>query len=92
MKYAVIAAGEGSRLSQEGITVPKPLVNVNGEMLIDRLLRIFADNDAHEMIVICNDRTALTGQHLTDIQNNGLQGRPIPLRFIVKSTQSSMLV
>ena len=90
MKYAVIAAGEGSRLSQEGITVPKPLVNVNGEMLIDRLLRIFADNDPHEMIVICNDRTALTGQHLTDIQNNGLQGRPIPLRFIVKSTQSSM--
>ena len=46
MKYAIIAAGEGSRLAAEGITVPKPLVEVNGEYLIDRLIRIFMQNDA----------------------------------------------
>ena len=39
MKYAIIAAGNGSRLAQEGITVPKPLVEINGERLIDRLVR-----------------------------------------------------
>ena len=38
MKFAVIAAGEGSRLSNEGVEVPKPLVRVCGEPLIDRLL------------------------------------------------------
>ncbi|MDR3057375.1 MAG: NDP-sugar synthase, partial [Prevotella sp.] len=26
MNYAIIAAGEGSRLAQEGVTLPKPLV------------------------------------------------------------------
>ena len=41
MKYAVIAAGEGSRLVEEGIIEPKPLVRINGETMIDRLLRIF---------------------------------------------------
>ena len=39
MKYAVIAAGEGSRLAGEGIEVPKPLVRIGGECLIDRLIR-----------------------------------------------------
>ena len=44
MRYAIIAAGEGSRLHQEGIAVPKPLVTVAGEMLIDRLIRIFQED------------------------------------------------
>ena len=90
MRYAIIAAGEGSRLQQEGIENPKPLVNVHGEHLLDRLLRIFMANDAEEIVVICNDMTTLVSAHLVDIQQNGLQGRPIPLRFLVKSTPSSM--
>ena len=90
MRYAIIAAGEGSRLAQEGINAPKPLVKVNNEHLIDRLLRIFMANDAEEIVVICNDLTTLVSAHLADIQQNGLYGRPVPLRFIVKSTPSSM--
>ena len=90
MRYAIIAAGEGSRLQQEGIDAPKPLVKVNGEHLIDRLLRIFMENDAEEIVVICNDLTPYVSSHLARIQNEGLYGRPIPLRFIVKSTPSSM--
>ena len=31
MKYAIIAAGEGSRLQQEGVVLPKPLVKLRGE-------------------------------------------------------------
>ena len=34
MKYAIIAAGEGSRLAREGIWEPKPLVEVGGERLL----------------------------------------------------------
>ena len=90
MKYAVIAAGEGSRLAAEGIDSPKPLVRVAGEMLIDRLIRVFMDNDAEEIVVICNDLTTQVSHHLLDIQQNGLKGRPVPLRFVVKSTPSSM--
>lgn len=90
MRYAIIAAGEGSRLAQEGIDAPKPLVKVNDEHLIDRLLRIFMENDAEEIVVICNDLTPYVSSHLARIQNEGLYGRPIPLRFIVKSTPSSM--
>lgn len=51
MKYGIIAAGEGSRLAQEGVAVTKPMVTINGETLLDRLVRIFNNNDADEIVV-----------------------------------------
>lgn len=90
MKYAIIAAGEGSRLTAEGIAEPKPLVRVGGEPLIDRLIRVFMNNGAEEIVAICNDMTAQVSLHLVKMQQDGLRGRPVPLRFTVKSTPSSM--
>ncbi|WP_459995961.1 nucleotidyltransferase family protein [Prevotella dentasini] len=90
MKYAIIAAGNGSRLAQEGVGVPKPLVRINGERLIDRLIRIFAENGATEIAVVCNEEMSEVSRHLADIAENGLCGHPVPLRFVVRSTPSSM--
>lgn len=90
MKFAIIAAGEGSRLAAEGIQEPKPLVKVGGECLIDRLIRIFMQHDAEEIVVICNQDMTAVASHLIDLQRDGLQGRPVPLRFVIKSTPSSM--
>ena len=85
MRYAIIAAGEGLRLREEGILTPKPLIRVRGEALIDRLIRIFMDNDAEEIIVICNDLYPEVAEHLTELEQQGL-----PLRHVVKTTESSM--
>lgn len=90
MKFAIIAAGDGSRLAHEGVTEPKPLVKVRGERLIDRLIRIFMGNNATEIVVICNEQMSDVANHLKMIQAKGLNGLPIPLRFVVKSTPSSM--
>lgn len=86
MKFAIIAAGEGSRLAQEGIQSPKPLVEVGGERLIDRLMRVFMQNGATGIVAICNEQMTAVQQHLEDIQREGR----VPLKFIVKSTPSSM--
>ena len=90
MKFAIIAAGDGSRLAQEGVTEPKPLVKVRGERLIDRLIRIFMGNNATEIVVICNEQMSDVASHLKMIQDKGLNGLPVPLRFVIKSTPSSM--
>lgn len=96
MKYAIISAGEGSRLAKEGISVPKPLVSIGGECLIDRLIRIFTNAGASEIVIICreaendDDPMAMVHQHLLDIEANGLNGIKVPLRHIVKITPSSM--
>lgn len=84
MRYAIIAAGEGSRLAQEGIAAPKPLVKVGGECLIDRLIRIFADNGATAISVVCRPDLQVEA-HLRRWQQSG-----VPLHYIVKTTPSSM--
>lgn len=84
MKFAIISAGEGSRLSQEGIQVPKPLVRLNGEAMIDRLIRIFTDCEAEEVVVIVNNLTSLVQEHLNRMDSK------VPLKVVVKTTPSSM--
>ena len=86
MKFAIISAGEGSRLSQEGIRLPKPLVQLNGTAMIDRLVRIFTANGADEIVVIINNEVPLTKTHLTELARTS----EVPLRVIVKTTPSSM--
>lgn len=86
MKFAILAAGKGSRLSQEGILPPKPLVQINGITLIDRLIHIFTENKAEEIIVITNREAEETWKHLENIQKS----MEIPLKLIIKTTPSSM--
>lgn len=90
MKYAIIAAGEGSRLAQEGVSSPKPLVKIDGEMLIDRLIRIFMENGAEEIIVICNEFMTEVREHLKRLRDGADGGVELPLTLVVKSTPSSM--
>ena len=82
MRYAVIAAGEGSRLAQEGMTTPKPLVKIGGECMIDRLVRIFVTAGAKEVCVVCNPSSEA---YIKSRQEAGA-----PLRSIVRTTPSSM--
>lgn len=84
MKFAIIAAGEGSRLSQEGVACPKPLVPVWGTPMIDRLLRIFEDNGATEIVVVVNGQSESVRQHLEQLSLS------VPLRVVVQTTPSSM--
>ncbi|MBL6467296.1 MAG: NTP transferase domain-containing protein [Prevotellamassilia sp.] len=87
MKFAIIAAGEGSRLQQEGVELPKPLVKVCGEALIDRLIRIFRKNNAKEIVIIVNQLNPLTEQHILKLKEAGLAS---DIRMVVKTTPSSM--
>lgn len=87
MKFAIIAAGEGSRLQQEGVSLPKPLVHIHGEAMIDRLMRIFRENGAHEIVVIVNTLNPQTEQHILQLKK---EGKADDVTMVVKSTPSSM--
>lgn len=84
MDYAIIAAGEGSRLVQEGVKWPKPLVQLNGTALIDRLINVFLKNDASSISIIVNEEMTEVQEHLQKME------LPVPFFLLVKSTPSSM--
>lgn len=84
MNYAIIAAGQGSRLQQEGIKQPKPLVKLNGEPLIARLIRIFSQHDAESISVIVNEKMTEVRHFLETLKAE------CELHVVVKTTESSM--
>ena len=67
-QFAIIAAGEGRRLSEEGVAQPKALVPLNGEPFLSRLVRIFNACGAERIVVIVNDLNPLAAQHVRDLK------------------------
>lgn len=90
MKFAIIAAGEGSRLAQEGIQSAKPLIEVGRRPIIDRLLSVFQSVGATELWVVCNDLRPEVADHLERLVREGMDGRRLPLHYVVRTTPSSM--
>lgn len=84
MNYAIIAAGEGSRLANEGATTPKPLTSLSGVPIIERLIRLFMRNNAESISIIINEQQPETLSLLKRLQEE------LPLNIVVKNTPSSM--
>lgn len=84
MNFAIIAAGEGSRLAKEGITCPKPLIELQGVPLLERLVRIFERHGANSINIIINRRQPQTEAFLRNLKAD------CPINIVVEDTPSSM--
>lgn len=84
MNYAIIAAGEGSRLAQEGVAKPKPLVDICGEPMIGRLINLFCRCNAESISIIVNEQMTEVREYIESLSLD------IPLNLVVKITPSSM--
>lgn len=84
MHYGIIAAGEGSRLVSEGVSLPKPLVRLNGVPMIKRLIDIFMQSSPESLSVIVNEQMTEVREFLRGLD------LPVPLNLVVKTTPSSM--
>lgn len=86
MNFGIIAAGEGSRLVQEGVNLPKPLVRLCGSPMIGRLIDIFIRCGAESVSVIVNEQMTEVRAFLEALAPK----LPVKLNIVVKSTPSSM--
>lgn len=86
MHYGIIAAGEGSRLVQEGVQWPKPLVRLQGVPMVQRLMQIMTDCRAESISIIVNEQMHQVQEFVRRLAAES----PVPVRLVVKSTPSSM--
>lgn len=86
MHFGIIAAGEGSRLANEGVTQSKPMLLIDGQPMIGRLIGIFKRTGASSINVVINDFMPDVREYLESLK--GTLG--VPLNIRVKSTPSSM--
>jgi NDP-sugar pyrophosphorylase family protein len=84
MKVGIIAAGEGSRLKQDGVSTLKPLVKVDGVAILERLLLQYHSIGISAAYCIINEESTAVRE---SIERRTL---PIPIYFHVKTTPSSM--
>lgn len=85
MEFAIIAAGNGSRMENEGVTTPKPLIPINNVPMIKRLIDAFLSCGATSLTVIINEQMATVKEFLDHLKLE------IPLNIIVKNTLGSLL-
>lgn len=81
MNYVILAAGLGSRFVAEGEENPKPLVEINGQPMIGRLISVLMSCGAERIYIVANSRM----QCLVDYLNGLVQrdGLPLEVRPIV---------
>ena len=82
LRAGLLAAGRGERLSTQSAL--KPLVKVDGQTLIERVLTSMAEAGASEVIVIINEDSLAVRDHVTAAK------WPFAIRWIVETTPSSM--
>jgi NDP-sugar pyrophosphorylase family protein len=84
MRAGIFAAGAGSRLrSAAGPDTPKGLVAVAGRPLVDWVLSDLAMAGVTEAVVIINE-------HSTAMRDHVDRDSPVPVRWLVETTPSSM--
>lgn len=86
MHFAILAAGEGARLAQEGAGYPKPLIEIEGVPMIVRLICLMMRSGAESICVVVNAKMPEVVQYVDwfSTQVN------IPIYIKVRSTPSSM--
>ena len=71
-------------MASEGVAKPKPLVELQGVPLIERLIRIFARNGASSINIIVNEQQPETVEFIKSLEVG------CPINIVIKSTPSSM--
>lgn len=80
----IIAAGECRRLKEEGIQIPKPLIEISGTPIIQRIIEIIRNTGKSSITCIINEKSEELESFL--LKNS----RTKPVNIIVKSTPSSL--
>jgi len=56
MKVVILAGGHGTRLSEETVRIPKPMVEIGGDPILVHIMRLYARHGLNDFIVACGYR------------------------------------
>lgn len=67
MKVVIFAGGYGTRISEETVTLPKPLVEIGGMPILWHIMKIYAAHGLNDFIICCGYKGHLIKKYFLDI-------------------------
>ena len=53
MKVVILAGGLGTRISEESVSRPKPMIEVGGMPILWHIMKIYSSHDIHDFVICC---------------------------------------
>jgi glucose-1-phosphate cytidylyltransferase len=84
MKAVILAGGQGTRLSEETVARPKPMVEIGGRPILWHILKIYSQHGINDFIICCGYKGYLIKEYFAnyflhmsdvtfDLRENGMQ-------------------
>jgi len=84
MKAVILAGGVGSRLAEETVTKPKPMIEIGGHPILWHIMKIYSSHGVNDFIICCGYKGYLIKEYFAnyflhmsdvtfDIQNNQME-------------------
>jgi len=66
MKVLILAGGIGSRLSEETVVKPKPMVEIGGKPILWHIMKIYSHHGFNEFIILCGYKGYLIKEYFAN--------------------------
>lgn len=53
MKAVILAGGLGTRISEETVNRPKPMVNIGGRPILWHIMKSYSSHGIHDFVICC---------------------------------------
>lgn len=84
MKAVILAGGHGTRISEETITRPKPMIEIGGKPILWHILKIYSSHGINDFVICCGYKSFVIKEYFLnyfvhqsditiDIQNNDIE-------------------
>ena len=90
MKVVILAGGLGTRISEESIIKPKPLIEIGGKPIIWHIMKIYSHYGFNDFIICCGYKGYLIKEffsnyylHTTDINVDVRKNKISLIRIII---------
>ncbi len=86
MKVVILAGGKGTRISEESVIKPKPMVEIGGMPIIWHIMKIYADQGFNEFVVCCGYKGQMIKDYFLDYYVNSSD-----VEFNLDTNETNML-
>jgi glucose-1-phosphate cytidylyltransferase len=69
MKVVILAGGFGTRISEESVTLPKPLVEIGGMPILWHIMKIYAHHGLTDFVICCGYKGHLIKRYFLEFGN-----------------------